>query len=88
MEIIRQSEETVSESSVFAVDGSNNYYVVIKDGAVWTLGKYNAQLRLQQKSALAVNPSTPIVFTPAGIIVTGADGGTRLLKLTDLSEIK
>ena len=88
MEIVRQSEETVSESSVLAVDGSNNYYVVIKDGAIWALGKYNAQLQLQQKSTLAVNPSTPIVFTPAGIIVTGADGSPKLLKLADLTEMK
>ena len=88
MEIVRQSEEAVSDSSVLAVDGSNNYYVVIKDGAIWALGKYNAQLQLQQKSTLAVNPATPIVFTPAGIIVTGADGSPKLLRLTDLTEMK
>jgi hypothetical protein len=88
MEIVRQSEEAVSESSILAVDGSNNYYVVIKDGAIWALGKYNAQLQLQQKSTLAVNPSTPIIFTPAGLIITGADGATKLLKLADLTEMK
>jgi hypothetical protein len=88
MEIVRQSEEAVSDSSVLAMDGSNNYYVVIKDGAIWVLAKYNSELRLQQKSALAVNPSTPIVFTPAGIVVTGADGTPKLLKLADLTEMR
>jgi outer membrane biosynthesis protein TonB len=88
MEILRESSETVAENSVLAVDGAGNYYAVIRDANNWVLGKYDAQLQLKQKSAITVNDSTPIVFTAAGIIVTGHDGSAKLLKLADLTEIR
>lgn len=87
MEIIRESKEVVGDNSVLSSDGTN-FYVVIKDGANWVLGKYDAQLQLLQKSALSVNPATPVVATASGIIVTGSDGITKLLKVADLTEIK
>jgi flagellar biosynthesis GTPase FlhF len=86
MEIIRESTEIVADNSVLASDGAS-FYAVIRDGSNWVLAKYNDRLELQQKSALGVNPATPVVMTASGIIVTGSDGVTKLLKLADLTEV-
>ena len=86
MEIQKESVEELSASSVLVNQGSD-YYVIIKDGSRYVVGKYDKSLNLRQKSPVSVNPSTPITVTQKGLVVTGANSRTLLLELSSLDTI-
>jgi hypothetical protein len=87
MEIVRESTETVAEDSMFVQSG-NEYYCIIKDTDKWVLGKYDQNLTLTLKSAVPVKSSTPVTVDMNGICVTAEDGSVKLLRPSDLTEIK
>ena len=86
MEIVDESDETVSEYSVLVQDGSS-YYCIIQSGSSWVTAKYDSSLNMLLKSPEAVKPSTPITVTDAGIVVTAANGRMMLLSKKDLTKI-
>ena len=57
------------------------------DNNKWVLGKFDKSLNLLLKSTTSLIPSTPVIITDKGIVVTAHYGSTVLLKLSDLSEI-
>ncbi len=87
MEIVAESKEQAAEKSVLIRDG-NDFYAVVQDQTGWIVGKYDAALSLTLKSKITVHPATPIVVTDAGICVTDTAGNAKLLKKTDLTEVK
>lgn len=87
MEIQKESEEKVSKHSVLVANGSN-YYCVIEGDDGWNLGRYDKSLNLIQKSEIKVSESTPITFTPKGIIVTNEKNVPVLLSLADMSIVE
>ncbi len=86
MEIVKESNETVSETSVLVQDGAS-YYCVINDGKNAVVAKFNANLENQLKSPVAVKASTPITVTQKGILVTSASGKAILLNPADLTQV-
>jgi len=86
MEIVKESNETLSETSVLVQEGSS-YYVVIKDGSNYVVAKYNGELEQQLKSNVAVKSGTPVTITSKGLLVTASNGKPVLLKKADLSQV-
>ncbi len=86
MEIVGESTERASETSVLVKDG-DAYYAVIQEGGNWLVGKYNSKLQLQMKSKIGVHKDTPITLTESGMIVTDPKGVARLLSYDDLSQV-
>src|SRR5574344_964627 len=86
MEIIKESNETISENSVL-INDSNNYYCVIQSDKNWTIAKYDETLTLKLKSNINVKSSTPITITDSGIVVTDSNGKLAVLSKQDLSNI-
>ena len=84
LEIIKESEEVLSDNSVLLEDGGS-YLVVVKDGSNFVAAKYGADLKMQVKSPVQINPSSPIVKTPAGYMVTDAKGNPVILNMNDLT---
>lgn len=86
LEIVKESEETVSEASVLVKD-ENTYYCVIKDGSDFVASKYDNSLNAVRKSPVAVNPASPLVITSGGIMATDTKGNPILLKMADLTKV-
>jgi len=86
MEIIKESNETVSENSVLARDGKD-YYCIIRDGSDWVLAKYDETLKLLLKSKVPLMQSSPVSVSDSAIVVTGKNGRIKLLAKSDLSEL-
>lgn len=86
MEIISESAQTIAEDSAI-VTHKGSYYAVIADGDKYTLGKFKSDLTLEYSSKLNVEPSTPIMVTDKGVVVTSASGNLVLLNATDLKQI-
>ena len=84
LEIIKESEEILSDNSVMLEDGGS-YLVVLKEKAGCFVGKFGPDLKLQAKSPVAVNPSSPIVKTSAGYMVTDARGNPQILNMNGLT---
>ena len=87
MEIIKESKETVSETSVL-VEADGSYYCVVSDNGNFYVGRFNEKAELQLKSPVAVKAATPITITSKGVLVTGNNGKPVLLNIKDLTEIK
>lgn len=84
LEIIKESEEILSDNSVLLEDGGS-YLVVIKEKSDCYVGKYGADLKLLAKSKILVMASSPIVKTSAGYMVTDAHGNPVVLNMNDLT---
>ena len=88
LEIAKESNEVLSETSVL-VEYDGSYYAVVKTGATnFVIGKFNNNADLLIQSPVAVKPATPITITAKGILVTSNDGLPILLNINDLTEIK
>ena len=86
MEIIGESAQTIAkESAIVTYNGS--YFAVIADGENYTLGKFNSDLTLEYASKINVDPSTPIMVTDKGVVVTSSKGNLVLLNAKDLNQI-
>jgi len=86
MEIIGESAQTIAEDSAI-VTHNNYYYAVIADGEKYTLGKFKQDLTLEYSSRMTVDPSTPIMVTDKGVVVTASKGNLILLNAKDLTQI-
>ena len=78
MEIVKQSEEEVSQKSVL-LENDGLIYVVIRDSNSWVLASYDKELTLKAKSEVKVLESTPAIISDMGIAVTTADGSVVIL---------
>ncbi len=86
MEIIGESAQTIAENSAI-VTHNGYYYAVIVNGDNYSLGKFKSDLTLEYSSKINVDPSTPIMVTDKGVVVTASNGNLVLLKSDDLSQI-
>lgn len=86
MEIINESAQTIAEDSAI-VTHNGYYYAVIDDGSKYTLGKFKSDLTLEYSSRMNVEPSTPIMVTDKGVVVTASNGSLVLLQADNLSQI-
>ncbi|MEL3905652.1 MAG: P83/100 family protein [Treponema sp.] len=85
LEITKQASVPVAEQSVL-VHSDEGYYAVIEQGGKFYVARFNENLELQAKSALAVIPYTAISITDKGILVQDTGNSIRLLKADTLAE--
>ena len=87
LEIVGESEEVLSETSVLvAYDGA--YYCVVKsEGARFTVGKFNNNAQLLTLSDVPVRAATPITISKKGVLVTSVSGKPILLDTKTLSAV-
>ena len=78
MEIIKESSETASETSVLIQDG-NEFYCVIADGNDFVIAKYDQDLNLKLKSEIKVKAASPITISGQHVIVSGSNGTIKML---------
>lgn len=86
MEIIKESEEVVAETSVLVQD-NGEYYCVIENGKNYNLAKYDSELNLKLKSDAFLKSGTPVTVGAQYVIVTGSNGAVKVLNKSDLKEI-
>ncbi len=86
MEIIGESAQTIAEDSAI-VTHNGSYFAVIANDDNYTLGKFNSDLTLEYSSKINVEPSTPIMVTEKGVVVTSSNGNLVLLNAKDLNQI-
>ena len=86
LEIQKESADIVAAKSVLVYNGGS-FFVVVQDGANYVVAKYSANIELELKSSVAVDPATPITVGANGICVTAKDGSMVVLKTSDLSVV-
>ena len=86
LEIMKESEEVLSDNSILVQDGGD-YLVIVKDGNNCFVAKYDSNLKLLKKSPVSVSPNSPIVKTSAGYMVTNASGQPLILDLGELAAV-
>lgn len=86
MEIIKETKETLSETSVLTQE-EGFLYCIISEGKDWVLGKFTKDLELSLKSPEKLKPATPITVTTSGILVTSVIGRPILLNTRDLTRV-
>ena len=86
LEIIRESDDIVHESSALAYTDSKVFVIVVQGGKHY-LGVYNYDLSLVAKSDIEVQDVSPIIITDKGIAVTTANGTPVLLHITSLKKL-
>ena len=86
MEIVKESNEVVAETSVLVQD-NGEYYCVIENGKNYTLAKYDSDLNLKLKSDANLKSGTPVTVGSQYVIVTGSNGVVKVLNKSDLKEI-
>lgn len=85
LEILKQGTDNIAETSML-VQNANDYYAVIESSGSFFLGRFDKNLETKAKSAIKVQPFTPITVTAKGILVQDNAGTVKLLRSTDLVE--
>jgi len=86
LEMTKQGTDTIAESSVL-VQSVNDYYAVIEqEKGTYVVGRFDKNLEAKAKSAVQVQPYTPITVTAKGILVQDGNGKIKLLRATDLTD--
>ena len=83
LEMIKQSEETVSEQAVLT-QHDNAFYTIINSNGEWKLAKYDSKLRVLAISEIPVLESTPIFAYGKTISVVDSKNTVRLLNTENL----
>lgn len=86
LEVQKQSEEILSESTELIQNGSN-YIAVIQDGKDYRIALYDKTLSLKAKSSVTVKAASPLNVTAKGLLVTSSSGAPVLLSQNDLTEV-
>lgn len=86
MEIIKESNETVSENSVLVQD-NGEYYCIISENGNSYLAKYDGDLNLKLKSPVSAKPATPVTISGQNVIISGSDNRVYVLNKSDLKQI-
>ncbi len=86
MEIVLESEEIISETSLIIQDGSD-FYCVINEKGTYHIGCFDSNLKLKSKSVEKVKAGTPITVTANAIAVTGSDGKIKVLNKTNIASL-
>lgn len=86
LEMLRQGEDDIHPNSLIWVNGSDLYAITANPGGIYNLGRFNADLSLQAKSAVAVHPSAAVSIQQGGLLTQRSDGTAVILNPADLTE--
>ena len=85
LEMTKQATVPVAEQSLL-IQVDDSYYAVIEQSGKNYLARFNDNLEMQAKSAIAVLPYTAISVTERGLLVQDTANNIRLLKMDNLAE--
>lgn len=85
LEMTKQGIESIAEKSML-VQNVNDYYAIIDNSGTFVVGRFDKNLDVKAKSAISVQPYTPITVTAKGILVQDSSGNIKLLRATDLTD--
>ena len=85
LEMTKQATVPVAEQSLL-IQVDDSYYAVIEQSGKNYLARFNDNLEMQAKSAIAVLPYTAISVTERGLLVQDTANNIRLLKTDNLAE--
>lgn len=86
LEVAKQGEDEISETSVLVKDG-DYYYAIVSSGGKYYVGKFNEELTRQALSSVPVSKYTPITVTEQGLLVQDASKNIHLLDKSSLKDI-
>ena len=86
LEIVAQSEETLSDSSELLRSGDSFYVVMEEDGDAY-IAAFDKDLTLKARSERTVKATTPLNLINKGLLVTSEDGDPLLLSTGTLEQI-
>jgi hypothetical protein len=87
LEMAKQGDDDIHANSLIWVNGSDIYAITanLSDGTL-NLGRFNTDLVLQAKSAIAVNPNASVSVQQGSLLTQKADGSAAVLNPSDLRE--
>ena len=87
LEMAKQGDDDMHTNSLIWVNGSDLYAITNNlSNGVLNLGRFNANLVLQAKSAIAVHPNATVSIQQGSILTQKADGSPAILNAADLTE--
>ena len=86
LELRKQSDQTLSDTTEFTRSG-DNYYVVVSSSDGYHAALFDRNLNMLKQSELTVSPSTPIYIVQGGVLVTDTAGNPRLLDSSTLATL-
>jgi len=87
LEMTKQGDVDIHPNSLIWVNGSDLYAITndLSNGTL-NLGRFNTDLALQAKSAIAVHPNAMVSIQQGSILTQKADGSSAVLNVADLTE--
>ena len=82
--VARQSDEEIFKNSKVEIQG-NAIFAVVKQGGRYFLGRFDASLKLTNKTEVEVNPNTPVTIYGPYCYVQASSGLILRLNINDLS---
>jgi hypothetical protein len=84
LEITDESDAETYGTSFLLLKGQEFYGVVKADDGSWTIGRFNASLKIQAKGSVTVNPDTAMTFADGKVYFQEAGGGIGYVDATTL----
>ena len=84
LEMVRQGDNDIAPGSLLWANGQNLFAIVNADGDLH-MGRFNADMVLQARSAITVHPFASVVFSGDTIITQRSDGTAVLLNTQNMA---
>jgi len=86
LEMARQGDDDMHPGSLLWANGNDLYAIINAGDNNYSLGRFDANLALRAKSAIAVNPNASIAIQQGYLLTQKADGSAAFLNPQDLTE--
>ncbi|MDR2019835.1 MAG: hypothetical protein LBQ14_03625 [Treponema sp.] len=87
LEMVRQGDDDIHPGSLLWVNGGDLYAVTVSRG-VLNLARFNTDLAVQAKSAIAVHPHASVIFQENRLLTQYSDGMAAVLDAKTLAELR
>jgi hypothetical protein len=86
LEMAKQGDDDIHPASLLWVNGNDLYAITGSVGGSLSLGRFDANLILQTKSAINVHPNASVTIQQGNLLTQRADGSAAILNPIDLTE--
>ena len=86
LEMAKQGDDDMHPASLLWVNGNDIYAITVNSSGL-NLGRFDANLSLQAKSAITVHPNASVTIQKGSLLTQRADGSAAILNPGDLTEI-
>jgi len=85
LEMTAQGNDDIAQGSLLWVNGQNLYAITVNGGNFY-MARFNTNMVLQNRSAIAIHPFASLLFDGQTILTQRADGSPLFLNAQDLTE--